>query len=141
MGLIYQPEFIKVRSHFMDSIMRKGAPHNDGLRLSSSQIHNQRTPLGQCTVEAPGSALLKSAGLPPNGSASLSAYCREVLHEHLNHFPRGGGFYPKHFKLPQLRTFIVNPLQEPSPSRAAEICCTLIYKGALTQLGLIRLKT
>lgn len=66
---------------------------------------------------------------------------REVLYEHLNLFPMGVGFYPKQFKLPQLRTFIVNPLQEPNPSGVGTIFYTLIYKGILTELSLIRLRT
>lgn len=135
--LIYKPQFSKIRSHFMDSIMHKGALCN----LCNFVLHRYTTRGHQWTVWKHEVLSLTEKVLGCHLMVQLYCLCREVLYEHLNLFPVGVGFYPKHFKLPQLCTFIVNPLQEPIPNSVGTILYTLIYKGTLTELSLIRLRT
>lgn len=72
MDLIYTSELIKIIFHFMGDIMHKAALRNNVLRLCSS--HRYPTGRRHWTVDSKGLELQKSAGLPPNGPASLSVY-------------------------------------------------------------------
>lgn len=73
--VICKLHFIKIRSHCMGRIMHKGALCEDGERLFFTDTQPEDTG-GQCSGMR-FSALQKSAGLPPNGSASL--YVKESV--------------------------------------------------------------